>query len=126
MKKDGAVAIFCLAAWLGVMLLTHVIFAGEPSAHAYGLISAWWSLLYCSLLFGATWRAIAIFIVLLTIAVVIDSVVGLNFLFHDYPIGFSLHMLEASGLFLAFWTSPFVINVLVRALRRRLIRMQGD
>ena len=117
--RDGAIHGI---AWVALTVGVQLAMAGSPSSDAYGVLCAWWANLYLACLLRTRWRAVPVFLAIMAIAVVVDTISGSQRLYHDAPTVSSAEFLVLLLLLCLLWASPFAINAAATRIR---VRLQG-
>jgi hypothetical protein len=110
------------AIWIGFLVLCEMLFADSPARTAYGMLCAWWATIYVASVLGTRWRAVAVFVLCMTLALVIDTAGSWSRLYHDTPAPLSIGFVVVAGLQWVVWASPFAMNRAVVWVRDRLRR----
>jgi hypothetical protein len=121
-KRDLIIGALLAAVWLAITLAASFAGGEMGAVSGYGPVAAWCVLLVVAIVIRPSWRAVGTFLGILAVVLIADAALSWNRIYHDPPSLYSLGIVELVGLFLAFWVTPFLVNALIQALRRRFAR----
>jgi hypothetical protein len=122
---DLMVGIVHCVIWIGFIVLCESVFADSPAKAVYGSLCAWWATLYAASVLATKWRAVAVFVLAMTLALFVDAIGSWNRLYHDTPTPLSIGFVAVAGLQWVVWASPFVVNAAVAWLRDRILGLRS-
>jgi hypothetical protein len=120
MKNASTLGAIHAILWLVAVVLIQTTFVDSSARDAYGLLCAWWVTLYAGLLFGTTLRALPAFLGCMAVLLILDTLLGTSWLYHDAPSPISAQFIGLIFLLSVLWSSPIVVNTLIRYVRDRL------
>jgi hypothetical protein len=114
--------VFHAVVWLVAIVGVERALEASAARGSYALLSAWWATLYLACLLATPWRAVAVFLAIMAVSLVVDVALGTGVLYHNAPAILSAGLFGLLLLMGVLWVSPFAINAAARWLRDRFAR----